>query len=64
MAKCKQKTHKSSAKTFKKRKNGEITYMKQNGNHFTGKDSSKQVRQRRNKGVLAKGDRNRLKSVI
>ena len=64
MAKCKQKTHKSSAKTFKIKKNGEITYMKSNSNHFTGKDSAKQVRQRRNKGTLSKGDRNRLKTVI
>ena len=26
MAKCKQKTHKSSAKVFMKKKNGELTY--------------------------------------
>lgn len=64
MAKCKQKTHKSSAKVFMKRKNGELTYMKSGSNHKTGKDSAKEVRQRRNKGTLSKGDRNRLKSVI
>ncbi len=64
MANGKQKTHKSSAKVFKKRKNGELTYMKSGSNHKTGKDSAKEVRQRRNKGTLAKGDRNRLKSVI
>ena len=60
----KQKTHKASSKVFKVKKNGTLTYKKGNGNHKTSKDSSKQVRQRRNKGVLAKGDRNRLKSVI
>ncbi|MDE6285182.1 MAG: 50S ribosomal protein L35 [Bacilli bacterium] len=64
MAKGKQKTHKSSAKAFKKKKNGDLVYMKSNGNHFTGKDTAKAVRQRRRKGVLSKGDRNRLKSVI
>ena len=64
MAKCKQKTHKSSAKVFKKRKNGELTYMKSGSNHKTGKDTAKEVRQRRNKGTLSKGDRNRLKTVI
>lgn len=64
MAKCKQKTHKSSAKVFMKKKNGELTYMKSGSNHKTGKDSAKEVRQRRNKGTLSKGDRNRLKSVI
>ena len=60
----KQKTHKSSSKVFKVKKNGTLTYKKSNGNHKTSKDSSKQVRQRRNKGVLAKGDTSRLKSVI
>ena len=64
MAKCKQNTHKSSAKVFMKKKNGELTYMKSGSNHKTGKDSAKEVRQRRNKGTLSKGDRNRLKSVI
>ena len=60
----KQKTHKASSKVFKKKKNGTITYKKSGGNHKTAKDSSKQIRQRRNKGTLAKGDTNRLKSVI
>ncbi len=61
---AKQKTHKASSKIFKKKKNGTFTYKKANGNHKTQKDSSKQVRQRRNKGTLSKGDVNRLKSVM
>lgn len=60
----KQKTHKSSSKVFKVKKNGTLTYKKSNGNHKTSKDSSKQVRQRRTKGTLAKGEASRLKSVI
>ena len=60
----KQKTHKASSKVFKKKKNGTLTYKKGNGNHKTSKDSSKQVRQRRNKGILAKGIADRLKKVI
>ena len=60
----KQKTHKSSSKVFKLKKNGTLSYKKSNGNHKTSKDSSKQVRQRRNKGTLAKGEASRLKSVI
>ncbi|MEG0977335.1 MAG: 50S ribosomal protein L35 [Bacilli bacterium] len=64
MANVKQKTHKSSSKVFNKKKNGELTYMKSGSNHKTGKDSAKEVRQRRTKGTLSKGDRNRLKSVI
>ena len=64
MAKSKQKTHKASSKVLKKKKNGMITYKKSNGNHKTGKDTAKAVRQRRNKGTLSKGDTHRLKSVI
>ena len=60
----KQKTHNSSSKVLKKHKSGLITYKKSGGNHKTAKDSSKQVRQRRNKGLLAKGEASRLKSVI
>lgn len=61
---CKQKTHKASSKVFTKKKNGTVTYKVGNGNHKTSKDSQKQVRQRRNKGILAKGNASRLKSVI
>ena len=64
MAKCKQKTHKASSKVLTKKKNGTITYKKGNGNHKTAKDSSKQVRQRRKNGTLAKGMTDRIKSVI
>ena len=58
------KTHKSSSKVFKKKKNGDLVYKFSNGNHKTAKDSSKQVRQRRRKGILAKGEADRLKNVI
>ena len=64
MAKCKQKTHKASSKVFKARKSGELVYKKSNGNHKTAKDSAKEVRQRRNKGTLSKGDTRRLKDFI
>lgn len=64
MANVKQKTHKASSKVFKKKPNGTLVYKKGNGNHKTNKDSGKQVRQRRNKGVLGKGEASRLKSVI
>jgi ribosomal protein L35 len=64
MAKCKQKTHKASSKVLTKKKNGTIVYKMANGNHKTGKDSAKQVRQRRGTAVIAKGDSSRLKSVI
>ncbi len=60
----KMKTHKASSKVFKKRKNGELTYKIGGGNHITSKDSAKQIRQRRRKGVLSKGEASRIKSVI
>ena len=60
----KQKTHKASSKVLKNKKNGTVVYKKSNGNHKTAKDSGKQLRQRRNKGVLSKGDTSRLKDFI
>ena len=64
MGKCKQKTHKSSSKVLKAKKNGQVVYKKSNGNHKTAKDSAKAVRQRRNKGVLNSADTKRLKDFI
>ena len=64
MANGKQKTHKASSKVLKVKKNGTLTYKKSGGNHKTSKDSAKQVRQRRNKGTLGKGEASRLKSVL
>ncbi len=60
----KQKTHKATKKVLKKHKSGLITYKKSGGNHQTAKDSTKQVRQRRKQGQLAKGIADRLKNVI
>lgn len=60
----KQKTHKATKKVLKKHKSGLITYKKSGGNHMTAKDSTKQVRQRRKQGQLAKGIADRLKNVI
>ncbi|HAB65729.1 MAG TPA: 50S ribosomal protein L35 [Firmicutes bacterium] len=64
MGKCKQKTHKASSKVLKAKKNGDLVYKKSNGNHITGKDSAKSVRQRRNKGVLSQSVAKRLKDFI
>ena len=64
MAGCKQKTHKASSKVLKAKKNGQLVYKKSNGNHQTAKDSGKVIRQRRRKGILAKGETSRLKDFI
>ena len=60
----KMKTHNASSIVVTKKKKGTLTYKVGNGNHKTSKDSAKQVRQRRNKGVLSKGEASRIKSVI
>ena len=60
----KQKTHKASSKVIKVRKNGTVSYKKSGGNHKTAKDPRKAVRQRRNKGILAKGDTKSLRDFI
>lgn len=59
----KQKTHHATKKVLNVRNSGSITYKKSGGNHQTAKDSSKQVRQRRNQGTLSNANA-RLKSVI
>lgn len=61
---AKMKTHKASKKVFKLNSNGTLSFKKAGGNHKTSKDSAKQVRQRRNKGILSKGDTANIKSVI
>ena len=58
------KTHKASSKVFKKRKNGTLSYKLSGSNHKTNKDSAKQIRQRRNKGTLSKGDTSNIKTII
>jgi ribosomal protein L35 len=60
----KQKTHNATKKVLKKHKSGLVTYKKSGGNHQTAKDTNKAVRQRRNKGQLAKGIADKLKNVI
>lgn len=58
------KTHKASSKVFRKTASGKLKFKKSGGNHKTAKDSSKQVRQRRNQGTLSKGDTANIKNVI
>jgi ribosomal protein L35 len=60
----KQKTHKATKKVLNLRNSGTITYKKSGGNHKTNKDSSKQIRQRKNSGILSKATVAKLKDVI
>lgn len=62
--KNKMKTHKGSAKVFKKRKSGSIKITRQGVLHNTGKNSSKRSRQKRKGSALHKSDYKRIKDII
>lgn len=62
--KIKMKTHKGSAKVFKKRQSGSIKITNQGINHNTGKNSSKRSRQKRKGSSLSKSDYKRIKDLI
>lgn len=57
------KTHRASAKVFKKRKN-DIKMGKPGSRHNTGSKSSKYNRSCRKGSNLSKADQNRLKNII
>ena len=57
------KTHRASAKVFKKRKN-DIKIGKPGSRHNTGSKSSKYNRSCRKGSNLSKADQNRLKNII
>ena len=62
--KIKMKTHKGSAKVFKKRQSGSIKMTSQWINHNTGKNSSKRSRQKRKGNSLNNSDYKRIKDII
>ena len=62
--KNKMKTHKGSAKVFRKRKSGSIKITRQGVLHNTGKNSSKRSRQKRKGSALHKSDNKRIKDII
>ena len=62
--KNKMKTHKGSAKVFRKRKSGSIKITRQGVLHNTGKNSSKRSRQKRKGSALHKSDYKRIKDII
>ena len=64
LKKNKMKTHKGSAKVFKKRKSGSIKITRQGVLHNTGKNSSKRSRQKRKGSALHKSDYKRIKDII
>ncbi|NLV87742.1 MAG: 50S ribosomal protein L35 [Tissierellia bacterium] len=64
MAKAKMKTHRGSAKRFKRTGTGKIRRYKAYKSHKTGKKSPKRVRNLRKGALVSKGDQRRIDSMI
>lgn len=60
----KMKTHRGSAKRFKRTGTGKIKRFQAYKGHLTGKKSSKRVRNLRKSGLVSKGDQRRINTMI
>ncbi|HZK33637.1 MAG TPA: 50S ribosomal protein L35 [Tissierellaceae bacterium] len=60
----KMKTHRGSAKRFKRTGTGKIKRFKAFKGHLTGKKSAKRVRNLRKSALVSKGDQKRIDSMI
>lgn len=60
----KMKTHKGSAKRFKRTGSGQLKRYRSGKNHLTGKKSPKRIRQLRNTKLVSKGDMKRIDKMI
>lgn len=61
---AKMKTHRGSAKRFKRTGSGKIKRHKAFRSHLTGKKSQKRIRSLRKSGLVSKGDQKRIDSMI
>ena len=61
---AKMKTHRASAKRFKRTASGKLKRSKAYKGHLTGKKSAKRVRNLRNGSLVSKGDQKRIDSMI
>lgn len=64
MAKVKMKTHRGSAKRFKRTGTGKIKRAKAYKGHLTGKKSAKRVRNLRKGTLVSDGDQRRIDAMI
>ena len=64
MAKVKMKTHRGSAKRFKRTGTGKLRRYKAYRSHLTGKKSAKTIRNLRKGTLVSKGDQKRIDSMI
>ncbi|MBC8589307.1 50S ribosomal protein L35 [Paratissierella segnis] len=60
----KMKTHRGSAKRFKRTGSGQLKRYKAYKSHKTGKKSPKRVRNLRKATLVSKGDKKRINSML
>lgn len=60
----KMKTHRASAKRFKRTGSGKIKRYKAYKSHITGKKSQKRIRNLRKSTLVSKGDQKRIDQMI
>lgn len=60
----KMKTHRGSAKRFKRTASGRLKRFKAYRSHLTGKKSAKRVRNLRKSALVSKGDQKRIDSML
>lgn len=60
----KMKTHRASAKRFKRTGSGKIKRFSAFKSHLTGKKSSKRIRKLRKAGLVSAGDQRRINHMI
>lgn len=60
----KMKTHRASAKRFKRTASGLLKRYKAYKSHLTGKKSPKRVRSLRKGTIVSKGDQKRINSML
>lgn len=61
---AKMKTHRASAKRFKRTASGKLRRFKAYKGHLTGKKSAKRVRNLRKGSLVSKGDQKRIDSMV
>ncbi len=60
----KMKTHRASAKRFKRTGSGKIRRFKAYKGHLTGKKTAKRVRSLRKGSIVSRGDQRRIEHMI
>lgn len=64
MAGIKMKTHRGSAKRFKRTGTGKLKRFRSGKSHMTGKYTAKRIRRLRKSSLVSKGDMKRIDSMI